>query len=166
MLESCWYGVKLWGEWKCSVILWLDLSILVGLCLCLYLFKCFSPFLTPLRWDRKARGGWSQVFSFPCISGAVLCLVAQLCLILCDPIACSSPGSSVHGILQARILEWVAIPSSRKSFQPRNQTQVSCIAGEFFTVWATKEAPCVGLRWKNNSNRKTYWLGSVKTVFL
>ena len=82
----------------------------------------------------KARGGWSQVFSFPCISGAVLCLVAQLCLILCDPIACSSPGSSVHGILQARILEWVAIPSSRKSFQPRNQTQVSCIAGEFFTV--------------------------------
>ena len=50
----------------------------------------------------------------------------------------SSPGSSVHGILQARILEWVAMPSSRGSSQPRDQTQVSRIAGGFFTIWATK----------------------------
>ena len=50
----------------------------------------------------------------------------QLCLTLCDPIHCSPPGSSVHGILQARILEWVAISSSRGSFQPRDQTHVSC----------------------------------------
>ena len=47
---------------------------------------------------------------------------------------------SVHEVLQARILEWVAIPFSRESSQPRNQTQVSCIAGEFFAVWATREA--------------------------
>ena len=46
----------------------------------------------------------------------------------------SPPGSSVHGILQARILEWVAIPFSRGSSQPRDQTWVSCIAGRFFTV--------------------------------
>jgi len=52
----------------------------------------------------------------------------------------SPPGSSVHGILQARILEWIAIPFSRGSFQPRNQTQVSCIAGRFFTVRVTREA--------------------------
>ena len=52
-----------------------------------------------------------------------------------------SPGSSVHGILQARILEWVAIPFSRASSWPRDQTQVSCIAGRFFTVWATREGP-------------------------
>ena len=52
---------------------------------------------------------------------------------------CSPPGSSVHGILQARILEWVAISFSRESSQPRNQTQVSCIAGRFFTNWATRE---------------------------
>ena len=52
----------------------------------------------------------------------------------------SLPGSSVHGIIQARILEWAAIPFSRGSSQPRNQTQVSCIAGRFFTIWATKEA--------------------------
>ena len=48
--------------------------------------------------------------------------------------------NSVHGILQARTLEWVAMPSSRGSSQPRDQTQISCIAGGFFTVWATREA--------------------------
>ena len=53
---------------------------------------------------------------------------------------CSLPGSSVLGILQARILEWVAMPSSRGSSQPRDQTQVSHIAGRFFTVWDTREA--------------------------
>ena len=60
-----------------------------------------------------------------------VCLVAQLCPTLWDPMDCSPPGSSVHGILQARILEWVAKSSSRASFQPRNQTQVSCIANRF-----------------------------------
>ena len=53
---------------------------------------------------------------------------------LCDPMDCSPPGSSVHGILQARILEWVAIPFSRGSSQPRDRTPVSYIAGRFFTV--------------------------------
>ena len=52
---------------------------------------------------------------------------------------CSPPGSSVHGILQVRILEWVAIPSSRGSSQPRDRTQVSCTVGGFFTIWATRE---------------------------
>src|SRR5574337_84683 len=56
----------------------------------------------------------------------------QSCLILCDPMDCSPPGSSVHGILQVRILEWVAMPSSRGSSQPRGGTQVSCIAGGFY----------------------------------
>ena len=67
-------------------------------------------------------------------------LVAQLCLTLCDPMDCSSAGSSVPGILQAGILEWVTIPFSRGSSWPRNQTWVFCIAGRFFTVWATREA--------------------------
>ena len=53
---------------------------------------------------------------------------------------CSPPGSSVHGILQARILEWVAMPSSRGSSQSRDRTQVSRIAGGFFTIWITREA--------------------------
>ena len=57
-----------------------------------------------------------------------------------DPMDWSLPGSSVHGISQATLLEWVAIPFSRGSSQPRDQTQVSCIAGRFFTIWATREA--------------------------
>ena len=65
---------------------------------------------------------------------AVLCVVAQSCLTLCNTEDCSPPGSSVHGILQARILEWVAMPSSRGSSQPRDRAQVSRIAGGFFTV--------------------------------
>ena len=58
---------------------------------------------------------------------------------LCKPIDCSLPGSSVHEILQARILEWVAIPFSRGSSWHRDWTQVFHIAGSFFTVWATRE---------------------------
>ena len=65
--------------------------------------------------------------------------VAQSCPTLCDPVDCSLPGSSVHGILQARILEWVAISFSRGSSRPRN-TQVSCIADRGFILWATREA--------------------------
>ena len=71
------------------------------------------------------------------------CVCAELlqsCPTLCNPMNYSLPGCSVHGILQARVLEWVAMPSSRGSSQPRDQTQVSCIAGRFFTIWATREA--------------------------
>ena len=53
---------------------------------------------------------------------------------------CSRSDFSIHGILQATILQWIAIPLSRGSSQPRDQTRVSWIAGEFFTVWATREA--------------------------
>ena len=60
---------------------------------------------------------------------------------LCDPMDCSPPGSSVHGILQARILEWVAISFSRESSRPRDRTQISRIAGRRFNLWATREAP-------------------------
>ena len=65
--------------------------------------------------------------------------VAQLCPTLCHRVDCSLPGSFVHGIPQARILEWVAISFSRGSFQPRDQTQVCLITGRFFTVWATRK---------------------------
>ena len=58
----------------------------------------------------------------------------QLGPTLCDPVDCSPPGSSVHEILQARILEWVAMPFSRGSSQPRDQTQVSSTAGRFFSI--------------------------------
>ena len=61
-------------------------------------------------------------------------------LSFCDPMNCNLPGISVHGILQARTLEWVAISSSKGSYSPRDQTQISCIAGRVFTIWLTREA--------------------------
>ena len=81
-----------------------------------------------------------QGFWFTRRSSILVLAHAQLCPTLCDPMDCNPPGSSVHGILRARILQWVAMPSSRGSSQPRNRTQVSRIAGGFFTIWATREA--------------------------
>ena len=83
------------------------------------------------KWSRKHQQSKpkARVRITPCVCVCVcVCvLVDQSCLILCDPMDCSPPGSSVHGILQARILEWVAIPFSRGSFQPRDWTCVFCI---------------------------------------
>ena len=81
----------------------------------------FLLWLPPLcLWNRQEEWVINAVKS-----GA--CLGAQLCLTLCDPMDCSPPGPSVQGILQARTLEWVALPSSRGSSPLRDQTQVSCI---------------------------------------
>ena len=66
--------------------------------------------------------------------------VAQLCPTLCNPLDCSLPGTSVHGIFQARVLEWVPIFFSRGSSWLRDRTQVSHIAGRHFNLWATREA--------------------------
>ena len=82
---------------------------------------------------------WSPLPCPSMVRAAMSVLVTQLCPTLCYPMDCS-PVSSVHGILQARILEWVAIPCSRGSSQPRDQTQVSPIAGRCVTTWATREA--------------------------
>jgi len=71
-------------------------------------------------------------------------VVTQLYPTLCNPMDCSLSGSSIHGIFQARVLEWIAISFSRGSSRPRNRTQnwtrVSCIAGRCFIIWATREA--------------------------
>ena len=96
---------------------------------------CNPPFHTP-RSPHRAMGTElieSHWQSHVCIHAQLL----QSCLTLWDPMECSPPGSSVHGISQARILEWVAMPSSRGSSQPRDRTHISCsscIAGGFFTA--------------------------------
>ena len=72
--------------------------------------------------------------------------VSLSCLIICDPTDCSLSGSSVHGIFQARILEWVAISSSKESSQPRDGTHISCfscIAGRFFTTEPHQGSPAM-----------------------
>ena len=84
-------------------------------------------------WDLMANLHFNKLF--------VCMLVVQSYLTLWDHMDCSPPSASVHGILQAGILEWVAISFSRESSWPRDQTQVSCIATGCFTVWATREAP-------------------------
>ena len=76
--------------------------------------------------------------------------VAQSCPTLCDPM-----DYTVHGILQARTLEWEAFPFSRGSSQPRDRTQVSCIAGRFFTNWAIRE-PCGDLNGKEIKKERIY----------
>ena len=78
----------------------------------------------------------TDCFILFCISHRLVKVkVAQSCPILCNPMI-----YTVHGLLQARILEWVAFPFSRGSSQPRDRTQVSCMAGRFFTSWAIREA--------------------------
>ena len=65
--------------------------------------------------------------------------VAQSCRTLCNPMNCRLPGSSGHGIFQARVLEWVAISFSRGSYPPRDWNRVACIADSHFTIWAIRE---------------------------
>ena len=74
------------------------------------------------------------------------CYVASVGLTLCDPVDCNPQGSSVHRILQARILEWVAIPCSRRSSPPRDWNFVACVscfAGRYFNNWAFREVQIV-----------------------
>ena len=77
------------------------------------------------------------IFEYACVHDKVL----QFCPSVYDPMHSSLPGSGIHGILQARILECVAMPSSRASSQPRDPTRSSCIAGGFLTTGPPEEAP-------------------------
>ena len=95
-----------------------------------------------------------------------VCLIRQLCLTLCDPMGHSLPGSSVHGILQARILQWSAISPSRRFLQPRDRTcisSISCSAGRFFTTeppgkpkW-NKEELLTHKMWKLEKSSTVIW---------
>ena len=89
-------------------------------------------------------------------STSALLLVTQCCLTLCDPMDCSLPVSSVYGILQARILEWIASSSPGESSWPRDQARVSYIADSYFTTWTTREALHFGfiLNSKTTTNQK------------
>ena len=114
------------------------------------------PFLSP--GDLPGPGVEPASFTSPALAGRFfttrapgkpcgsLYLVPQLCLILCDSMDCSSQGSPVHGILQARLLKRVTMPSSRGCSWHRDQTQVSCFAGGFFTLWATGLSPWYSIK--------------------
>ena len=80
-------------------------------------------------------------------------LVAHSCPTPCNSMDCRLPGSSVHGILQARTLEWVGIPFSRRSSWFRDWTYVCCVADRLFTVWATREARSLILTYLRCKNK-------------
>ena len=88
--------------------------------------------------ERMKKSTWVWSLEFSVTSSTSL---AQSCPTLCNPVDYSPPGFFVHGILQAKILEWVAISFSRGSSRPRDRTQVSHIAGRCFNLWATREVP-------------------------
>ena len=77
--------------------------------------------------------------------GVCVHVLTQLYPTLCDPMKCGQPGSSVHGISQARILEWVAVSYSRGTFQPRDQTRISYSCRQILYLWAIWEAPCISI---------------------
>ena len=91
------------------------------------------------RWTEESRGSQTRLGHTHTYAWKVKVLFPQLYLTLLPPMDYSQPSSSVHGIFQARILEWVAIHFSRESSGPRDQTQVSSTAGRPFTIWATRE---------------------------
>ena len=93
----------------------------------------YFPFLCSFRWKDKF-GPCYLILAINESEIEIESEVAHLCPTLCDSVDCSQPGSSVHGILQARILEWVAISLSRGSSQPRDRTRVSCTVGRRFTI--------------------------------
>ena len=119
-----------------------------------YFQSCLDQYLSPPLSNANVsficntvRFSWdslrSSIGSPDLLDGFLTLCILKFCLLfvcptqsrptLCDPMDCSPPGFSVHGILQARILDWVAMPFSRRSSQPRDWTQVSLIVGRFFT---------------------------------
>ena len=112
------------------------------------MFRPAHCFLDLLCSQKRERIKYSFLFFFLCTYYQSL----QSCPTLCDPMDCSPPHSSVHGILQARILECVAISFSRGSSQPRMKFSSPALAGEFFTTSATWEANC----WTSTDNKPKY----------
>ena len=109
-----------------------------------YYICCPSLYFTSCQKRLASKAAlWDQILILSLTDTVCVCVceVTQSCPILCDPKDCSPPGTPVHGILQAR-MEWVALPFSRGFSWPRDRTWVSCIAGRFFTLWATREAHC------------------------
>ena len=143
---------KLWGA--CRNIAYLIWSLVIPLSLLtdeewdLYTLNELAEELPLANCRGSSKNQPFRCGSFPKFhrSWCVYVPSLQSCLTLCDPVDCSLPGSSVHEILQARILEWVAMPSSRGSSQPRGRTHFSCgswTAGRFLTAGPSGKPFCL-----------------------
>ena len=129
-------------EWLPCIFLHSATQPLLYFCCCCQVTSVMSNSMQPLRWqptrllcplDSPGKNtGVGCHFLLQCMKVKSESEVAQSCLTFSDPMDCSPPGSSIHGIFQARVLEWVAISFSRGSSWPRDQTQVLHIAGRLF----------------------------------
>ena len=117
----------------CLYIIWRNIKLALSR---LWKFVCILQSLQ--QPEKKFNSYWILIYGYGCVYMWSV-NVTQSCLTLCDPMNYSLPGPTVHEILQTRIIEWVAIPFSRGSSQPRDQPQFSGITGGFFTIWDTRE---------------------------
>ena len=132
----------LFGEyWLCGLVLYINLFMLHTLVLTLiWTLSNWRVILNKLFSHHTKYSVKNSVITNHIVKLQARQAITQSCPTLCNPMDCSLPGFSVHGVFQARVLEWVAISFSRGSSCPRDPTQVFCIAGRRFTLWATKEA--------------------------
>ena len=126
-------GFSLVNEAEVGVFFWNSLAFsMIQLMLAIWPLGLL-PFLNPTWTSGSSQFTYCWSLAWRILSITFLVgEVAQLCLTLCTPMDCSLPGSSVHGIFQARVMEWIAISFSRGSSWPRNQTRVSRIVGRHF----------------------------------
>ena len=101
---------------------------------------CRNQRVWPNTWDSQGSSFSLEWGVMVCTAMCVLCLVAQSCPALCNPLECGPPGSSVHGDSPGKNTGVGCHAPSRGYSQSRDQIQISCIAGKFFTIWATREA--------------------------
>ena len=126
-----------WHKWQCNLFVYLSISLWNGKFRSLYAYLSWYSILifsVPGSSPSTHLLNWSELLQFIRLKWSE---VAQSSPTLCDPMDCSLRGSSVHGIFQARVLEWVAISFSKGSSRSRDRTRVSRIAGRRFTIWAT-----------------------------
>ena len=149
--------------WDTDIIMFLPIQrVLVSYLFSYFLVINFQIMYLPSTWLPSQIIGHSQ-WKWKCWSLSHVQFFAT-------PWSVAPPGSSVHGILQARILEWVGIPFYRGSSQPRDQTRISCTVSRFFTIRATREVPGVSIKSllslsseplpSNHSNGLPWWLRS------
>ena len=132
--------VFLWGWVLCLFCSYIENSMVILLFIFIFTYLFSHTILNVFKGCiRVGRLLLPMIYAFKILMKVEI-LVTQSCLSLCNPIDCSLPGSSVRGILQARILEWISIPLSRGSSLPRDRAWLSFIAGWFFKAWATREA--------------------------
>ena len=108
--------------------------------------------------------GREELFLVVCVKDCWKVFAIQLCPTLCNLMDRSPPGSSVHGIFQARIVEWAAIPFSRGYYRPRNRTYISRIAGSFFVIWAIRLGLHQVTSWGTSLVKVQWWRSRVSNA--